>query len=1486
MKTETFWNQSMDKGRLKQFVLWFMDQHGGQKTAELLEKLKYTGFASATASGISLGIDDLMIPPTKSTLLAQAEWESISAWQQTDRGSLASMERFERLIQTWHQTSEWLKQEVVQHFENSNVLNPVYMMAFSGARGNISQVRQLVGMRGLMADPQGQVLDFPIRSNFREGLTLTEYIISCYGARKGIVDTALRTANAGYLTRRLVDVAQHVMVSQLDCGTERGLVLSNLTDGKRTLLSLEQRLVGRVLGRDLWKGSIRWAERNQEISRSLASDLAKQFKRVLVRSPLTCEIRYGICQRCYGWNLAQGRLVSLGEAVGVIAAQSIGEPGTQLTMRTFHTGGAFSGDAGEQMKAPFEGQVFLYPCVPGRLIRTTEGRIAFGLKQEATLKLQSKNQTMTFLLPAYTVLFVRQGQWVHAQQTLAQVTSFQKTMSQQQGEQPFYTPHEGEFYGSSLNITQQLSPYGPDVTTRTDGSSSVWLLFGKVYDWPALGGQWAKPGDYVDQGTALQKLQWYLPNPSGLSHSWNYRKSLDGKIEMQRSVCRLPVERVVYRKTGYVGYGYGHMWFLSSRLETYQNQQTAALQWFRLKGNCKQDLQAVPSIRRSRADDSSLSSYLRLPPPPWSVYSLHTQRRGNVHDGEQTFAIGPSVYWAKESIWLPSRNVHMFYQSNRQGAISSAALSSKKRDLIKGHLLPGYLIPETALHAALWEKPMTRKVPAQTFTLYEYCSPVFSTFNGPNKLNASGINANQLLRYRRKVSIHLLRKQSPRSVLSLGATSSSQFGSLLVNRSTTMIPPKGVRFNAPQRMNEVGLNLQTAQHQLDTAWVIRPNSLPKALCVHRTWVMHAPRCYIECIAGDLGELQWPNGLSIVQNRKVRFNPMQSPPSAQYGKLGFKKDKKREDSAVVPNYSRFYLRLRPVKTTVDLNQTQAQMAWMQAQRSVQQFANSAQIAKTLHQTQHFTGFVSPKNPILAEKLTDLKMKANSAHFGGANSAQISKSLPPIGSPNIQPWQISFGMNQALNSNGYLQVISLHRPDVTVPSETRFLIPNQPHIWARSQSTSPMTGEWLKSQIRGGAFMRSLILRTKDLVSFYTPNVNTSPSAGFAGLQPQNLKDRTRDFKIGSEPPKGLSSLGDFVTKGDRWFETLAMSESGQVIHVGLEKITLRRGKPIRLPHRAILHASHGDLLRAQVPMVTLPFQRLEAGDIVQGIPKIEQYFEARTTRNGRRFRQSIPTLLKAFYERAQKENTPWNMAALDYTSPAISALAARQAIAKIQRILVYGVQRVYRSQGVTISEKHIEVIVRQMTDHARVLKGGGPGMFRGEYVQLSWLEYVNSRLRRDPIIYAPAVRGITRSALETYSFLSAASFQQSTKVLSRSAVERRTDYLRGLKQSVMVGNLIPAGSGFLRQVVSEASYQQGLTLPPTTLDKISDSENKLERPPVFASGSPSDSDQQKKGTRSSLPASTETGTYHETVLLPQPIKADLKVWNLQIDLSFL
>ena len=427
LTTAIFLNYCFDKRRFQSFLYWFFKKsHSGRwRLLNFLEKLKFLGFHSATQAGFSISIDDLKIPFLKSPILSDAENIVFNADLLLISGHLTTIERYQRISEIWNRTSEKLKYQVLQSFQISDFLNPVYLMAFSGARGNISQIRQLVGMRGLMADPQGKIIDFPIRSNFREGLTLTEYLISCSGARKGIVDTALRTAASGYLTRRLVDVAHHVIISQIDCQqvqkpnsqgalsqtlvdfsktlesktAQCGIWMEALYDQQKEILSLQQRLVGRILAETITfpEKSLIIGIKDQEITQMTSQKICKYRKKVLIRSPLTCQSSKFICQLCYGWNLSEGQLVSVGEAVGVLAAQSIGEPGTQLTMRTFHTGGVFTGRLIDQTYAPFFGTAYYNSFCNGLLIRTVQGRIAYLSKNNGILSIhQSKKRAQTF----------------------------------------------------------------------------------------------------------------------------------------------------------------------------------------------------------------------------------------------------------------------------------------------------------------------------------------------------------------------------------------------------------------------------------------------------------------------------------------------------------------------------------------------------------------------------------------------------------------------------------------------------------------------------------------------------------------------------------------------------------------------------------------------------------------------------------------------------------------------------------------------------------------------------------------------------------------------------------------------------------------------------------------------------------------------------------------------------------------------------------
>lgn len=420
----TFCNRIVNKGQLKSLIHWAFTHYGTARTAELADHLKDLGFRYATKAGVSISVDDLQVPPSKKRLLETAEEEIRVTEDRYTRGEITEVERFQKVIDTWNGTSEELRDEVVRNFRSNNPLNSVYMMAFSGARGNLSQVRQLVGMRGLMANPQGEIIDLPIKTNFREGLTVTEYIISSYGARKGLVDTALRTADSGYLTRRLVDVSQDVIIREIDCGTQRGIPVRHMTDGDRILIHLRDRLLGRVVLEDVihpTTGEVIVAK-NNAICEPTAKEIgAAGVQEVIVRSPLTCEAARSVCQSCYGWSLAHAHLVDIGEAVGIIAAQSIGEPGTQLTMRTFHTGGVFTGEVARQIRAPFDGKVTFSKKMRSRPVRTRHGEDALTAEVQTSLKVEGKGKTETFEITQGSTLLVKDGQSVKTGQMIAEV---------------------------------------------------------------------------------------------------------------------------------------------------------------------------------------------------------------------------------------------------------------------------------------------------------------------------------------------------------------------------------------------------------------------------------------------------------------------------------------------------------------------------------------------------------------------------------------------------------------------------------------------------------------------------------------------------------------------------------------------------------------------------------------------------------------------------------------------------------------------------------------------------------------------------------------------------------------------------------------------------------------------------------------------------------------------------------------------------------
>ena len=350
-------NKDLDKKAISELFDASYRLAGLKATVVLADQIMYTGFRYSTRAGVSIGVNDMVIPTQKTKMVQNAEKEVKEIEKQYNSGLLTSGERYNKVVDIWSHTNDQVSQAMMKQLgtESTKVssgksvehksFNSIYMMADSGARGSAAQIRQLSGMRGLMAKPDGSIIETPITANFREGLDVMQYFISTHGARKGLADTALKTANSGYLTRRLVDVSQDLVVTEDDCGTENGILMKPLIEGGDIVEPLRERVLGRTVLRDLYTKDSKTLileagtlldEQNVDVLEEYAVD------EVWVRSVITCDVAHGVCAKCYGRDLAKGRLVSVGESVGVVAAQSIGEPGTQLTMRTFHIGGAAS----------------------------------------------------------------------------------------------------------------------------------------------------------------------------------------------------------------------------------------------------------------------------------------------------------------------------------------------------------------------------------------------------------------------------------------------------------------------------------------------------------------------------------------------------------------------------------------------------------------------------------------------------------------------------------------------------------------------------------------------------------------------------------------------------------------------------------------------------------------------------------------------------------------------------------------------------------------------------------------------------------------------------------------------------------------------------------------------------------------------------------------------------------------------------------------
>lgn len=426
MKKLIICNKNFDKKKLKNLIEWHLANYGSIRMCKLIKKIKNIGFYYSTKAGISLGPEDLIIPKEKYKTLNYIEKLLKKNKKRIKKGILNTEQFNKKYLDTWIIINESLKEQITKTFKEKDLMNPVYMMISSGARGNLTQIKQLIGIRGLMSDSKGNIINLPIKKGLKEGLNIQEYFVSCYGARKGIIDTALKTANSGYLTRRLIYICQNIFIKQADCKTKAGQILKVLKNNKKEFLETKKILLGKVVNENIHCKNKISITKGQDICNFIANKIIKSLNYILLRTTLTCQTTTGLCQLCYGWNLTNNKIVNIGESVGILAAQSIGEPGTQLTMRTFHTGGVYNNKSKKVIQTPENG-IINFSTTNTKKIKNNYGNASYLLISDKTFLLEiKKRQSLKIKAPDLSIIFVKPKQRVFKNQIIAEIPKWKK----------------------------------------------------------------------------------------------------------------------------------------------------------------------------------------------------------------------------------------------------------------------------------------------------------------------------------------------------------------------------------------------------------------------------------------------------------------------------------------------------------------------------------------------------------------------------------------------------------------------------------------------------------------------------------------------------------------------------------------------------------------------------------------------------------------------------------------------------------------------------------------------------------------------------------------------------------------------------------------------------------------------------------------------------------------------------------------------------
>ena len=1203
-KTVEFINKQMDKKGLNNLLAQMYLEFGGAKTAELANSLKNLGYRYATKSGTTISIADLQVPAVKKEMLQEAEKEIEKSTTRYLKGEITEVERYTKVIDTWSETTAKLTSSVVDNFDK---LNPVYMMAFSGARGNLSQVSQLVGMRGLMADAQGQIIDLPIKSNFKEGLSVTEYIISSYGARKGLVDTALKTADSGYLTRRLVDVAQDVIIRADDCHTTKSINMKPITDGDTVIVPLIDRLLGRTIAEDIvdTDGTVLVTAGTTMDRNDIKKISHLNLTELKVRSGLTCGLEYGICQKCYGWALTTQKLVDIGEAIGIIAAQSIGEPGTQLTMRTFHTGGAVGvKDTMKEVTSNIEGEVV--SNVKTRELRTRHGDVVQISNYEADIEVKGDKKSEKYHIPAGSTIFFTNGMKVKKGFKLAQF--------------------EPASQGGGSRLTEKATK---DITADLSGE----VLF----------------EDFI----------------------------ADEKKDRQGNISRTTNKQ-------------GIIWVLGGDV-------------YNLPGGSKVLVKDGQKIK----EGEKLAETLTI-----------SEHGGEVRFGEDLVI---------EDVKFEGKNIKKIVQG-------------KEITIVIASLMPENATFEQTKKEQIWTVKKTNE-------RYIVKAPVDTTVE-------NGMIIAELI-------------DDDCAVTSSGEI---RYVDVEVDENQIITKPGAVVF-IPEEIHQISKD-STLKMVDNGAYVTAGTEIVKDVY-----------CHLDGIVPSVSELKVDEG-EVVSAGTVIAEGV----TAKETSIVTIMDSTLDDLTIDDLDEE-------IDTSLSLDEDNI------SNQPIQILVRPVQVLN-VDQKDVSIKFNTTDDLIDIVPVTQLQYK-DGARVRNLDGSTITRT------------------SLVLQMQGYLSHLK-GMVELDEKENLRIVVLENLIVRREFEGNAKLLS----------SLQTELLVKDGQTIEPRTPIAKTQVLAINAGVASiKSEKEDARRLLLTSSnyetniPVQGKAVVkkGDFVKLDSLLAESEERSTvSGQVIAVNKGEITIRAGRPYLISPGTMLQVEAGALVLRGDNIATLVFERQKTGDIVQGLPRVEELLEGRKPKDCAILAEEdgiaeietdddIPRLFLV------NEN---GRVEIKYAIDSNIIVHDKQKITKgqaltsgplnphdvirlcgpeaAQQYLVDEVQRVYRSQGVEIADKHVEIIVRQMTKKVKVVDAGDTNLLPGELVELQVFEKANEEAKandKTPATCEYMLLGITKASLNTDSFISAASFQETTRILTEAAVEGKKDLLRGLKENVIIGRLIPAGTGF-------------------------------------------------------------------------------------------